>query len=54
MPYASRENFHRRIQADHRALSELINTIADARAMIMRFETEMKLRKAMGEENAAS
>lgn len=48
----SRENLSGRIQADHRALSELINTIADARAMIMRLENEIKIRKAVGEQTA--
>jgi hypothetical protein len=46
------ENFYGRIHADHRALSELINTIADARAMIMRLENEIRIRKAVGENTA--
>jgi len=38
-----------RIQADYRALSDLINTIADARAMIVRLENEIRIRKTAGD-----
>jgi hypothetical protein len=38
-----------RLQADYRALSDLINTIADARAMIVRLENEIRIRKTAGD-----
>jgi hypothetical protein len=41
-----------RIQADYRALSDLINTIADARAMIVRLENEIRIRKTAGDKTS--
>ena len=41
-----------RIQADYRALNDLINTIADARAMIVRLENEIRIRKTAGDKTS--
>ena len=51
---AARETRCHNIQADHRALREHIEAIANARSIMTRFEVEIRLQKAMGGGNAAT